>query len=123
AESGFWQIIGNTGHIFHPSSDDDLVEAKLDALSSEHNCLHTRCANFIDRSAGNGVGQTSFDGSLPGRSLPQIGGHHVAHAYLTWHTRINPGQLRGSVDCCRSPCCALRTCKYTTNARSPGSCR
>src|SRR5690606_11861838 len=73
AESGFWQIIGNTGHIFHPSSDDDLVEAKLDALSSEHNCLHTRCANFIDRSAGNGVGQTSFEGSLPGRSLPQIG--------------------------------------------------
>ena len=48
APSGSRQIVGNITHALHAASHYYIVQAKLYALSTQHNSLHARCADLVD---------------------------------------------------------------------------
>ena len=46
--SGSRQVVGNITHALHAASHYYIVQAKLYALSTQHNSLHARCADLVD---------------------------------------------------------------------------
>ena len=67
--AGTGEIVGDTGHVLHSTSNLSLGKAKLDVLGGKGHCFKTRGADLVHSHGLNALGETSKDGRLTSRSL------------------------------------------------------
>ncbi len=67
------EVVGNSAHVFHAASHDDLCIAGLYSLCSHHHGLHSRRTNFVDGGGRDVTTDTSKNGGLTRRGLSYIG--------------------------------------------------
>ena len=81
--------VRSIAHALHSTGDDNALIASLDALSSEHDRLHTTGTNFVDSG---GIGRRFHpctEGDLPRRRLANTSLNDIAKVDLLSDSRID----------------------------------
>ena len=98
AAARFFEQVGRVGHAFHAAGHHHAGRACLDSVGSQHDGLHGRAANLVERDRARGDGQPGLDGGLPRGRLPLTGGEHIAEDDFIYLLRLQPRPFNGGLD-------------------------